>query len=48
MLSDAKNTQETLKDGWMHTGDVAEIDSHGRFRIIDRVKVCIPSLHLFS
>ncbi|KAH7889901.1 hypothetical protein F5I97DRAFT_1800610 [Phlebopus sp. FC_14] len=33
---DEKNSQETLKDGWIHTGDVAEVDSHGRFKIIDR------------
>ncbi|KAF9228645.1 long-chain-fatty-acid-CoA ligase [Gyrodon lividus] len=35
---DEKTTRETLKDGWIHTGDVAELDSHGRFKIIDRVK----------
>jgi len=35
---DEKNTRDTLKDGWLYTGDVAEIDSQGRFKIIDRVK----------
>jgi acyl-CoA synthetase (AMP-forming)/AMP-acid ligase II len=38
--SDEKNTKEAVDDeGWIHTGDVAEFDSHGRIKIIDRVKV---------
>lgn len=37
-----KNEDETKKtleaDGWFHTGDIAEVDSMGRFKIIDRKK----------
>ncbi len=41
-LGNEKATKETIDDdGWLHTGDLAQVDAHGCVYIVDRLKELI-------
>ena len=40
-LNDPKSTDETIKDGWLYSGDIAYYDDLNRFYIVDRLKELI-------
>jgi len=42
-LNMEKETQKTIIDGWLHTGDIAHMDKDGYFFIVDRIKDMIIS-----
>ncbi|MEE0944137.1 MAG: class I adenylate-forming enzyme family protein [Clostridia bacterium] len=41
--NDKKATEEVLKDGWLYTGDMAQLDSDGFIYLVDRKKDVIIS-----
>ncbi|MFO8036359.1 MAG: fatty acid--CoA ligase [Anaerolineales bacterium] len=42
-LKDQEETEATIRDGWLHTGDMAVVDEEGYITIVDRKKDIIIS-----
>ncbi len=40
-LNNPAATASTIKDGWLHTGDIGYVDADGYFYVVDRVKELI-------
>jgi long-chain acyl-CoA synthetase len=48
-LNRPADTAQTIKDGWLHTGDIASIDDEGYIKIIDRKKdmIIVDGLNVY-
>jgi long-chain acyl-CoA synthetase len=48
-LNRAEDTAQTIRDGWLYTGDIASIDQEGYIKIIDRKKdmIIIDGLNVY-
>ena len=40
-LNKPEQTNETIIDGWLHTGDVGHLDNNGNLKITDRKKTLL-------
>jgi long-chain acyl-CoA synthetase len=48
-LNKPEETAQTIKDGWLYTGDIASLDESGHIRIIDRKKdmIIVDGLNVY-
>ena len=40
-LDNLQATQDTMNDGWLHTGDIVYYDKNEHFFVVDRIKELI-------